>query len=127
MELGRRRFAETVVLSPAGRIDHATTQGFKTALLTQLGAGPSASNQLVLDLGAVEYIASVGLRALMLAAREAKAQGRTLVVAALQPLVREVFEISRFTLLFTVFPSVRDALAALSPDALVAFDGTARA
>jgi hypothetical protein len=38
-------------------------------------------------------------------------------VAALQPLVREVFEISRFTLLFTVFPSVREALAALSRDA----------
>jgi anti-anti-sigma regulatory factor len=63
----------------------------------------------------------------MLAARQAKGQGSTLVVAALQPLVREVFEISRFTLLFTVLPTVRDALAALSPDALVAFDAAALA
>ncbi len=127
MELGPRRFAETVVLSPAGRIDHATAEAFKTALLAQLYPRTTGRDQVVLDLGRVEYIASVGLRALMLAARQAKAQGRTLVVAALQPLVREVFEISRFTLLFTVFPSVRDALAALSRDALVAFDGPARA
>jgi anti-anti-sigma factor len=127
MELGPRRFAETVVLSPVGRIDHATAEGFRTALLAQLEATAPGSDRVVLDLGGVEYIASVGLRALMLAARQAKAQGATLVVAALQPLVREVFEISRFTLLFSVFPSVRDALATFSPAALVAFDGAGRA
>jgi anti-sigma B factor antagonist/stage II sporulation protein AA (anti-sigma F factor antagonist) len=127
MELGPRRFAETVVLSPAGRIDHATAEGFKTALLGELAACAPGRDRVVLDLGGVEYIASVGLRALMLAARQAKAQGSTLVVAALQPLVREVFEISRFTLLFSVYPTVRDALVALSPDALVAFDAAALA
>ena len=127
MDLGPRRFAETVVLSPAGRIDHATAEAFKTALLAQLDACAPGRDRVVLDLGGVDYIASVGLRALMLAARQAKGQGSTLVVAALQPMVREVFEISRFTLLFTVFASVRDALAALSPDALVAFDAAALA
>ena len=127
MELGPRRFAETVVLSPVGRIDYATAEGFKTALLTQLERCATGRDRVVLDLGGVEYIASVGLRALMLAARQAKAQEATLVLAALQPLVREVFEISRFTLLFSVFPSVRDALAALSADALVAFDAAAPA
>ena len=127
MDLAPRRFAETVVLSPHGRIDHATAEEFKTALLAELDACAPGRDRVVLDLGGVEYIASVGLRALMLAARQAKAQGSTLVVAALQPLVREVFEISRFTLLFTVFPTVRDALASLSPDALVAFDAAALA
>jgi anti-anti-sigma factor len=127
MDLAPRRFAETVVLSPHGRIDHATAEDFKTALLAELDACAPGRDRVVLDLGGVEYIASVGLRALMLAARQAKAQGSTLVVAALQPLVREVFEISRFTLLFTVFATVRDALAALSPDALVAFDAAALA
>ena len=127
MELNPRRFAETVVLSPVGRIDYVTAEGFKTALLTRLESCATGRDRVVLDLGGVEYIASVGLRALMLAARQAKAQGATLVVAALQPLVREVFEISRFTLLFSVFPSVRDALATLSADALVAFDAAAPA
>ena len=127
MDLRPKRYADTVVLSPVGRIDHSTSEDFKTALLTELDGCAPGRDRVVLDLGGVEYIASVGLRALMLAARQAKAQGSTLVVASLQPLVREVFEISRFTLLFSVFPSVRDALAALSPDALVAFDAAALA
>jgi hypothetical protein len=36
--------------------------------------------------------------------------------------VREIFEISRFTLVFETFASVRDALARLSPGALAVFD-----
>ena len=44
--------------------------------------------------------------------RQARAQGGTVVIAALQPLVREIFEISKFTLVFC-FPTVADALADL--------------
>ena len=65
----------------------------------------------MLDLGGVDYIASIGLRVLMLASRQARAQGGTIAVAALQPLVREIFEISKFTLVFPCFASVAEALA----------------
>lgn len=110
MELSSARHGDTVVLSPRGRIDHARAEAFKTALgphLTQAGPG----HPLVLDLGGVDYIASVGLRVLMLASRQVRAQGGTIAVAALQPLVREIFEISKFTLVFPCFASVADALA----------------
>jgi anti-anti-sigma regulatory factor len=36
--------------------------------------------------------------------------------------VAEIFQISRFDLVFEVFPSVREALAALSASAAAAFD-----
>ncbi len=110
MDLVSARHGDTLVLSPRGRIDHASAEAFKTALEPHLAAsGPGGS--LILDLGAVDYIASIGLRVLMLASRQARAQGGTIVVAALQPLVREIFEISKFTLLFPCFPSVVEALA----------------
>ena len=110
MELSNARHGDTVVLSPRGRIDHARAEAFKTALGPHLAqAGPG--RPLVLDLGGVDYIASVGLRVLMLASRQARAQGGTIAVAALQPLVREIFEISKFTLVFPCFASVADALA----------------
>ena len=110
MELLSARHGDAVVLSPRGRIDHASAEAFKTALGPHLAqAGPR--RPLVLDLGAVDYIASVGLRVLMLASRQARAQGGTIVVAALQPLVREIFEISKFTLVFRCFASVAEALA----------------
>jgi anti-anti-sigma factor len=110
MELPSARHGDAVVLSPRGRIDHARAEAFRTALgphLAQSGPG----RPVVLDLGAVDYIASVGLRVLMLASRQARAQGGTIVVAALQPLVREIFEISKFTLVFRCFASVAEALA----------------
>jgi anti-anti-sigma factor len=113
MELASARHGDVVVLSPRGRIDHASAEAFKTALspfLAQSGPG----QPLVLDLGGVDYIASVGLRVLMLASRQARAQGGTIRVAALQPLVREIFEISKFTMVFPCFPSVADALADLA-------------
>ena len=47
----------------------------------------------------------------MLASRQAKAQHGRIVVAALQPMVAEIFEISHFNLVFQVFPTVREALA----------------
>ena len=110
MELVSTRHGEAVVVSPRGRIDHAGAEGFKAALgphLAQSGPG----RPLVPDLGGVDYIASVGLRVLMLASRQARAQGGTIAIAALQPLVREIFEISKFTLVFPCFSTVADALA----------------
>lgn len=113
MELGTSRHGDTVVLSPRGRIDHASAEAFRAALGPHLAqAGPG--RPLVLDLGAVDYIASVGLRALMLASRQARAQGGTIVVAGLGPLLREIFEISKFTLVFPCFATVADALGDLA-------------
>jgi len=69
----------------------------------------------------VEYISSVGLRVLMLASKQSKAQGCTLAVCGLQPVVREIFAISRFDLVLQVFPTLHETLAALSAEALAAF------
>src|SRR5262245_32678819 len=127
MELAPARFADTIVLKPAGRIDHETAAGFREALLGQLGASKPRGSPVVLDLGAVEYIASVGLRALVLAAREAKAKSTSLAVAGLQPVVKEIFEITRFGLVLDVFASVPEALRAASARALDAYTAASRA
>ncbi len=123
MELASKRFADTVALFATGRIDHATAEPFKTALVPHLAACAAGRDRLVLDLGGVEYISSVGLRVLMLASKQAKAQGGSLASADLQPVVREIFEISRFNLVLDVFPTLREALAKLSAPGLAAFDG----
>ena len=122
MDLPLRRFADTVVLAPARRIDHGSAEGFKDALRPHLERCATGKDQIVLDLSGVDYISSAGLRVLMLARKQAKAQGGTLVVAGLTPVVKEIFEISRFTVVFEVFASVRDALVRISPSAIAAFD-----
>jgi anti-anti-sigma factor len=111
LEVPGARHGAAVVASPRGRIDHASAEAFKAALGPFVD-GCRPGQPLVLDLAGVDYIASVGLRVLMLAARQAGAQGGTIVVANLAPLVREIFEISKFTLVFRCFSSVAEALAA---------------
>ena len=122
MNLPVKRFADVVVLSPTGRIDHASAEAFRNALAPHLERCVAGQDQVVLDLSGVDYISSAGLRVLMLAKKQAKAQGGSFAMAGLLPAVREIFEISRFTVVFDIFASVRDALARLSPSALAAFD-----
>jgi anti-anti-sigma factor len=121
MELAPACFADAIVLRPAGRIDHETAPGFRDALLAHVGTGPPGARHVVLDFSAVDYIASVGLRALVLAARAAKAKHTSLAVAALKPVVAEIFEITRFGFVLDVFASVPEALRAVSAEALAAY------
>lgn len=121
MELGDRQVGNVLLLAASGRIDHSSAEGFKTALQPYLERCKAGADIVVLDLSAVDYISSVGLRVLMLAAKQAKLQGGAIAVAALQPVVKEIFEISKFNLVITCFASVRDALAELSPSALATF------
>ena len=97
MDLPHTRYADTVVLAPSGRIDHASAQAFKAALAPHIERCAAGHDGVVLDLSGVNYISSAGLRVLMLARKQAKAQGGTVVVACLTPVVKEIFEISRFT------------------------------
>ena len=69
---------------------------------------------LLRDFAGVEYVSSVGLRVLMLAAKQVTAQNGRIVIAALTPVVFEVFQISRFDLIFSVFDTLDSALVALA-------------
>jgi anti-anti-sigma factor len=95
----------------AGDIDHASAAAFEQSLLPVL-AGLPADARVVLDLGGVGYMSSVGLRVLMLASKQARSSALHISVAALCPALNEIFQISRFDRLFTVHDSVDAALAA---------------
>jgi len=118
-----RYFGSIPVAAPAGRLDQSSATAFEQALLPLLDDSSAAG--LIVDLGQVEYISSVGLRVLMIAAKQMRARKARIAAAALQPIVAEIFAISRFDSVFEVFPSVRDALCAVSPDALAAYDASA--
>ncbi|MBX9963130.1 MAG: STAS domain-containing protein [Burkholderiales bacterium] len=111
------RYADVVVVAPQDRLDHANGDAFSLALEPYLADCRPGGIHLVLDLSALRYVSSAGLRCFMLAAKQAKAQGGEVVIAGMQAVVREIFEISRFTLLFKVFDDVSAALEALSPRA----------
>jgi anti-sigma B factor antagonist len=122
MNVTARRFANAVVVLAAGRLDQDTCEAFRGDLLKYVEEAAHDGGAIVLDLSSLEYVSSAGLRCFMLASRQAKAQHGRIFVAALQPMVAEIFQISHFNLVFQVFPSVRDAVAAVSAEAAAAFD-----
>jgi anti-anti-sigma factor len=123
MHVDHARFADVVVLSPTGRVDHASADELKTSLSPHLARCAAGQDHLVLDFAGVDYISSAGLRVLMLSAKQAKAQQGFLALAAVQPLVQEILEISKFTLVLRVLPTVREAVAAASAAGLAALEG----
>ncbi len=114
MQLTSRQHPGATVLVAAERIDQASAGEFLAALQTRLKQHDPATAPVVIDFAGVDYISSVGLRALMVIAREIKAGNGKIGIAALQPLVREVFGIARFDLVIPCFDSVDDAIAQLS-------------
>lgn len=126
MELSSRKLADVIVVAPVGQIDHANAQRLQEALAPILDRAGPRKDALLFDFSGVGYISSMGLRVLMVTAKQMRSQNARVAVAALQPVVEEIFDIARFKHVLEVFPSVRAALQQLSEPALAAYDAAAR-
>lgn len=124
MNVSSRRFANAVVLHVKGRLDQDNCEAFRQELMKSVEGFARDGGAVVLDLSDLEYVSSAGLRCFLLASRQAKAQHGRIYVAQMQPLVAEIFTIGHFGLLFQTFPTIREALAAASPEAAAAYEGT---
>ena len=68
---------------------------------------------LLIHLDKLDYISSAGLRTLLVTAKRMKGQAGKMAFANLKGHPKEVFEISGFYSLFTVFDSVESALESI--------------
>lgn len=114
MELVEHMNGAVKVAKVSGRIDQGTAAQFQELLAPLLVQVKAGAAPLLLDFSGVDYISSVGLRVLMLAAKQVKVQQGKIAIAALTPVVAEVFQISRFHLVFPVHPDVATAVTSLA-------------
>lgn len=121
MECKARVIANVVLLQVEGRIDHTTSKAFESALSPHLAGCTGEEKMLLLDCGGLAYISSAGLAVLMTAGKRCRKQNGKMVLAGLQPMIQEIFQISRFDKVFEVFPTVRAALENISPAAASAY------
>ena len=103
-----------LILGLKGRLDQDSCDAFRDDLPPHLDAAARDHLAIVLDLSQLEYVSSAGLRCFMLAVKQAKTYNGRIVVAALQPMVAEIFQISRFDMLLEVFTTVAKAVAAVA-------------
>lgn len=101
---------DVTVIRLIGRLDSAQSPPLERALRELLDGG---AGKLLLDLSALDYISSAGLRVVLLAGkalRGRKPPGR-LLLAGVRGMVKEVFEMSGF---LTLFPQADTHDAALA-------------
>lgn len=99
---------DAVVVSPSGEIATHEAPAMRQAIRGALDAKPP---RVVIDLGAVSYMATAGLATLVEALQIANRNGAKLVLCSLQDRVRTVFEISRLTSVFRIVENVDQAVA----------------
>lgn len=114
MNLPTQEHAGVLIVSVSGQIDHLTSEEFARALDESLKNFPVQPPRVILDFSDVSYISSAGLRILMLVSRRLKQQQGSLAVARLNPLIQEVFSISRFNLIVPTYPTIEAARTALN-------------
>lgn len=91
-----------------GHLDTNTAPDAEAKLNELIADG---AEKLIIDFSALDYISSAGLRVLLATAKKLKAVGGTLRLYGLNPTVQEVFDISGFSTIFSIFNSEAEAMA----------------
>jgi stage II sporulation protein AA (anti-sigma F factor antagonist) len=110
MRIAEERAPRVLVVAPVGRLDSVSATELERHLMSRIDAG---ERRLVIDLAAVEYISSAGLRVLLLAARRLREPPSALVLCGMGPSVRTVLELAGFVPLFAIEPARVQALERL--------------
>lgn len=106
LAISEERFGTTCLLALEGRLDTETSADLELAVQDLLQAG---ERRFVIDLAGVGYVSSAGLRVLLMLAKTVDGNG-SLRLAALNPTVRQVFDVAGFTPLFAIHADRAGAL-----------------
>ena len=107
MNITTRARNDVTIVALAGNVDSRTSPQAQEALDRVLASGVK---RIALDCTALNYISSAGLRVLLGTAKRLGGAGGALRLFGLNDTVREVFDISGFSRILTVFPTEDDAL-----------------
>ncbi len=99
------------VVRVTGSVDGLTADSLSTALQAHVDQGRV---RLVCDLSGVEYTSSAGLRALLGTLKATRQQGGDFRLAAVQPNVHKILELSGFTSILKLYHDVDAAVASFA-------------
>lgn len=97
------------ILELNGRMDATTVSSFEDVCKENLEKG---FEKILVDMSALEYISSAGLRGILLMEKTSKAKQVPLVFYGLQSMVYEVFKISSFLSILKICTTKEEALNA---------------
>jgi anti-sigma B factor antagonist len=108
MEISTNEVEGVSVVHIGGNLDTNTAPAAQQHLDALQDSG---TQKILVDFGAVDYVSSAGLRVLLSTAKRLGASGGGLRICGLNETVNEVFEMSGFSVILSVFGSEEEALA----------------
>jgi anti-anti-sigma factor len=109
MQISTRTSNDIHIVAIAGSLDSTTSPEAQKSL----DAVVAGAKKVVLDFSQLDYISSAGLRVLLGAAKHLRASGGKLGMFGLNQSVKEVFEISGFATILSVYQTEAEALNAM--------------
>jgi anti-anti-sigma factor len=103
----RTQVGGKLVLHVAGRMDAENSAAFESQCEACISEGFTS---LVIDLGGLTYVSSMGLGAIVNIAKQLRDKGGEVRICCLTGLVRQLFEITRLNYVFPPHDSVESAL-----------------
>ena len=96
----------------AGAIDSLNAEEFQTGLNEKTGA--YGGGAVTLDLAALTYISSAGLRVILVIAEKLRAKGKKFAICSLSETVGPMVKISGFDKVVDVYESPSEAVSAMT-------------
>ena len=113
MDCSLDRRDNAVIATIRGRVDESSWAEFGEGLGRAIELARQLSlDSVVIDLTALEYMSSRGLRVLTIAKRQGEEAGVTLALASPNDVMREILAISRYDKLFIIADTVEAAMEA---------------
>ena len=108
MQITERKEGPILVLAVEDRLDHAGAGTFQECAVNHIKNG---ARSIVVDFGGTSFVASMGIRAIIVPSQEMSKAGGRFGLAGLSQQLRQLFEISGLLKVFTVYPTVAEAAA----------------
>ncbi|MEI8102287.1 MAG: STAS domain-containing protein [Chlorobium sp.] len=111
MNIQTTKVSTTMVVTVAGRLDAVTAPDYERRFTALIAEG---EKRFIVDFEKLDYISSAGLRALLATAKRVKGISGEIALANIGGTVKEVFDISGFGSIFSMYESVDSALIAVN-------------
>jgi len=107
MEIKKTKINQIEIFEISGRIDANNAKDFENVLTQSIEEG---ATKMIADLTNLEYISSSGLRVFLFIAKKIGKNG-FIYLCSLQPQVSQIFNISGFNNIFSIFENKEVALS----------------
>ena len=101
---------QTTTFTVSRRLDAASAPQLKAAILAAVEGGAMT---LIMDCSATEFIDSSGLAALVSGHKTMRTKKGAFLLIGIQGGARDIFDLTRMDLVFSMYPTMAEGLAAL--------------